>query len=274
MKHILPRGWREGVIHVDLVGVGGTGSQVLSGLARLHLALRALGGYGLEVRAFDPDTISEANIGRQLFSPSDIGLYKADILIHRLNVYYGLNWKSFPCRYGEEAERFAESRGDAVIGSLVITCVDSAAARRNIWTWLMRHTGRYRDNYWLDMGNSRQSGQVFLSQLPGSARRGIPTDGRLPSLEFWLPEIFDESVPEDDTPSCSLAEALESQDLFVNQMVATWGMHLLWIFIREGGLDICGYWISLESGMVAPVPVPVPSAPGKPQRGRKAGSNG
>jgi PRTRC genetic system ThiF family protein len=267
MKHVLPRYWREGHIHIDLIGVGGTGSQVLTGLARLHLAIRALGGYGLKVRAFDPDTVSEANIGRQLFAPSDVGLHKCDVLIHRLNMYFGLDWEAFPVRYGAESAEESRRAGEAMIGQLVITCVDSAKARRDVQKFL--HTRADAPNmYWLDCGNSRQSGQVFLTQLSTAVRAQWP---RLPALPFWLPEIFDESIPEDDAPSCSLAEALENQDLFINQAIATWALHLLWSFIREGGLDVCGYWISLESGMVAPVAIPeAATVKGR----RKVGTNG
>lgn len=60
---------------------------------------------------------------------------------------------------------------------------------------------------------------------------------------------------EDNTPSCSLAEALEKQDLFINQGVATFALQLLWQFIREGGLNIHGYFINLETGKVTPLPI-------------------
>ncbi|MBO8471748.1 MAG: ThiF family adenylyltransferase, partial [Bacteroidetes bacterium] len=64
-------------VTVNVIGAGGTGSQVLTCLARFDTALRGLGHPGLFVTVYDPDTVTEANIGRQLFSPSDIGLNKA-----------------------------------------------------------------------------------------------------------------------------------------------------------------------------------------------------
>ena len=54
-------------VTVNLIGAGGTGSQVLTCLARLDTALRGLGHPGLFVTLYDPDTVTEANIGRQLF---------------------------------------------------------------------------------------------------------------------------------------------------------------------------------------------------------------
>lgn len=60
-------------ITVNLIGSGGTGSQVLTCLARLDVTLRALRHPGLHVTLYDPDTVSASNIGRQLFGASDLG---------------------------------------------------------------------------------------------------------------------------------------------------------------------------------------------------------
>ena len=47
-------------VTVNLIGAGGTGSQVLTGLARLDVTLRALGHPGLFVTLYDPDIVTEA----------------------------------------------------------------------------------------------------------------------------------------------------------------------------------------------------------------------
>ena len=51
----------------------------------MSVALQALGHPGLHVTVFDPDTVTEANIGRQLFSGSELGLNKAAALATRIN---------------------------------------------------------------------------------------------------------------------------------------------------------------------------------------------
>ena len=45
-------------VTVNLIGGGGTGSQVLTNLARLDVTLRALGHPGLFVTLYDPDTFA------------------------------------------------------------------------------------------------------------------------------------------------------------------------------------------------------------------------
>lgn len=59
-------------VTVLLVGTGGTGSQVLNNLGKMSHALRQLGHPGLYVVAVDDDIVSEANLGRQSFSQSDV----------------------------------------------------------------------------------------------------------------------------------------------------------------------------------------------------------
>ena len=67
-------------VTVFVIGAGGTGSQVATNLARMSIALQALGHPGLHVTVFDPDTVTEANIGRQLFSESELGLNKGNAI--------------------------------------------------------------------------------------------------------------------------------------------------------------------------------------------------
>ena len=64
-------------VTVLVAGAGGTGYQVITSLARMSVALQALGHPGLHLTAFDPDTVTEANIGRQLFSETELRLNKA-----------------------------------------------------------------------------------------------------------------------------------------------------------------------------------------------------
>ena len=73
-------------VTVLVAGAGGTGSQVITSLARMSVALQALGHPGLHLTAFDPDTVTEANIGRQLFSETELGLNKARQPFFRLRV--------------------------------------------------------------------------------------------------------------------------------------------------------------------------------------------
>ena len=133
MKHTVKNGFHTHPVRINLIGVGGGGSLVLSGLVRLHLAMKSLGHpYGLDVEVWDPDRVSSANIGRQLFAASEIGLNKAEALVNRYNLGFALNWKAHP-------ERYHNNRGFDVL----IACVDSRRSRKEIFQTLPKKNGPY-----------------------------------------------------------------------------------------------------------------------------------
>ena len=121
-------------VTVNLIGAGGTGSQVLTCLARLDITLRALGHPGLFVTLYDPDIVTESNIGRQLFSPSDVGLNKAQCLITRINNFFGNDWKAFPDIYPVILK---DTRRDN-LANITITCTDNIKSRLNLWNILWK----------------------------------------------------------------------------------------------------------------------------------------
>src|ERR1035437_6478435 len=71
------------VVHMAVIGCGGTGSAFASGLPYLHQAMRALGLQGLQVTLMDGDLISETNCVRQPFSRGEVGLRKSIVLASR-----------------------------------------------------------------------------------------------------------------------------------------------------------------------------------------------
>jgi PRTRC genetic system ThiF family protein len=244
MEHkIWPRLLSERV-HITLVGCGGNGSQMLTGLARLHAALRALDHPGLRVVAWDPDGVSPANVGRQLFSPGDVGQNKATVLVHRLNSFFGIAWYAEPSEFGVRAWH---ARTD-----IVISCVDTRAAREAI-RYCVESMGTH-PRYWLDLGNRAADGQMVLGEPAGSKRFRQKRD-RLPVVTELFPEIRNSRIKEDNTPSCSLAEALQRQELFINQLVVTQALQLLWQLLRHGKTDWHGAFINAATGRVTPLPI-------------------
>ena len=78
--HRLPPALLQRAVRVVVVGCGGTGSEIASGLPFLHQAMIAHGHPGgLDVVLVDGDIVSETNTVRQAFSAADIGHPKATI---------------------------------------------------------------------------------------------------------------------------------------------------------------------------------------------------
>jgi len=244
-EFLCPDSWLDRQIDVTLVGAGGTGGEVFDGLVRLHLALIGLGHPGgLNVTVYDPDSVSHANIGRQRFAFVDCGQNKALTLVQRYNLAFGLDWSAIPARFSPR--HMSRSRGD-----LLITCVDLATVRSRIG----RHYRGYSDApYWLDFGNGQYRGQVVLGALGEECRYRPeqPLNGcRLPHVYDLFPEL--DRVDDTSEPSCSLAEALTHQDLFVNRFVAQVGLNLLYQLIRTGAVDHHGAFIDVRRGAVDPI---------------------
>jgi PRTRC genetic system ThiF family protein len=232
-------------IKVVLVGAGGTGSHVLRRLATMHLAMVELGHpEGLDVLVIDPDTVSKSNVGRQNFWPSDVGQPKAGILVNRCNMLMQTQWQAQTGMVTDHS-RFGYAT-DIVIG-----CVDNRKGRGAILAALKRSVRH--SAYFLDIGNREHDGQVILGEVFAA---GYKRQNRLPHVADLYPDIIDGSLDAtDDTPSCSLAEALDKQALFINDTMANAACNLLWELCRYGQLTHHGQFVNIKSGRVTPLAI-------------------
>ena len=238
-------------ITVNLIGAGGTGSNMIMALAKMNYSLIALGAPGLQVNLYDDDKVTPATVGRQMFAESELDMYKAVILINRVNRFWGTNWKAVTEQYKSACLDRYPNGGKATV---FITCVDNVGARFDIATAikdLARANGYDRDKplYWMDMGNGKFTGQAVLSTVnpvkqPESEKyRTVET---LPMVTDEFKERLNEADTGDDTPSCSTAEALAKQDLFINPTLANEAASLLWQLLREGMIFNRGFFMNLQ----------------------------
>ena len=247
-------------ISVNLIGAGGTGSNMLMALAKMNFSLIALGAPGLHVTLFDDDVVTEPTVGRQLFAECELGLPKAVALINRVNRFWGLNWKAVTEKFQPETLDYLPNDGKA---SIYISCVDSVGARFGIADAL--HTfvriadyDRDKPRYWMDLGNSRFTGQAILSTI-GDLRQPksdkYKTVAILPMVTDEFREMLNEADTGDDTPSCSTAEALLKQDLFINPAVANLGASLLWQLLHERVIQVRGFFHNIRDFKTTPIKI-------------------
>lgn len=245
-------------VTVNLIGAGGTGSQVLTGLARLDVTLRALGHPGLFVTLYDPDIVTEANIGRQLFGYSDMGLNKAQCLVTRINNFFGNDWKAVPDIFPAMLKNACRDN----MANITVTCTDTIKSRLDLWKILKSvYIPEYHDDitplYWMDFGNTQTSGQVVLGTVPKKIKQpASQLYETVGSLKVITRLVKYARVKEEDSgPSCSLAEALEKQDLFINSTLAQLGCDILWKMFRKGLIEHHGLFLNLETMKVNPIMV-------------------
>lgn len=245
----IPHRWLDKQISIALVGCGGTGGEMLDELFRIDSLLKALGGQGLHVTAYDPDRVTGANIGRQRFWPCDIGFNKAEVLITRVNSFGNTDW---------EYEKVAfDIQEHASSFNMLITCVDKPEVRAEIGRKSKEHLDSEKDFYrgasdepqfWLDCGNDAFRGNVILGHFYlGDAPQKIPN-------VYDLYPVLD-TMKGNDEPSCSTVAALEKQDYGINRSVAREAANLVWQFLRHGELGHHGSYIDIKAGTVTPLAI-------------------
>jgi PRTRC genetic system ThiF family protein len=193
----------------------------------------------------DGDLVSETNCVRQPFASADVGLNKAVVLINRVNLFWGLRWQAHPEHFHKDS-----LRNNSAGPHLIIGCVDTRAARLAILSAVTRANDS--TVYWLDLGNNASSGQYVLGQPLNAANHR--NSARLRTVAELYPEIVDSEAGEDPLPSCSAAEALERQEPFINQVLATSALAMLARLFRYGILTHHGAFYNAQTGRMAALP--------------------
>ena len=252
MPHFIPPELLNRRVEISLAGVGGNGSQMLTGLARLNHALTALGHPGLKSRSRPGHRERGEHGPRKLFGAFDVGASKAHVLVNRINAFFG-RWRE--SRFG----RYDRRRSARIL----IVCVDSARARHEIHRRL-----EIQGAYLMDLGNRASDGQVLFGEFK-AARTDFTTAGDAAAAQpvRGPARAGRPARARGDTPSCGLAEALERQELFINQAVVTPALNILWEFFRHGRLTWHGAFVNLRTGSMRPLMVKEPAAP-RHQRNR------
>ena len=236
-----------------LIGSGGNGSAVLFGLPYLHHALVAWGrNAGLSVTVMDGDLVSPTNCVRQPFGAADVGQNKAAILVNRVNLFHGLAWRAEEVFFSKEGKNSISSYDNTV--DLVISCVDTRAARREMHEAFHTRIGSWRNiRYWLDLGNNASNGQFVLGQPLNAINRQSRT--RLRTVTELFPSIMGTSQGEGPLPSCSAAEALERQEPFVNNVLASSALAMITRLLRYGTLDYHGAFYNASTARSVPLSI-------------------
>ena len=101
---------------------------------------------------------------------------------------------------------------DHASASIYISCVDTVAVRFEIAEIIQEISyGRFYHNqpkYWMDFGNSKNTGQVLLStvgEIKQQKSEQYETVAQLPLVTEEFGDFLSQSEITDDTPSCSLA---------------------------------------------------------------------
>jgi PRTRC genetic system ThiF family protein len=267
-------------IVIALVGCGGTGSHIAQSLARLAAHCHALGGPSVELGFIDGDRVEHCNVGRQLFSASEVGRNKAQTLAARFSAALGLSIMAIP----EMAtalllcERVIAPPRDAL--GILVGAVDGAAGRKALHDALKSESW----HVWLDCGNHESSGQVVVGTTTDLKRLGrafgLPgVCAALPAPSMVYPDLLVAPPPR---PRADCAAAMEdnAQSLMVNQAMAAVAAEYLYnLVVRrrlttfETVVDLAGLAMRstpITAANLARVTGLAEAAPQQPKRKKRA----
>lgn len=200
---------------IVLVGVGGTGGHLARLLVRMLYHLSAQGMRTPTLCLVDPDRVESHNVGRQLFSPAEMGQFKSEAMARRLS-----------CAFGLAVEYITEpfSSQHTGYGTLLIDAVDNHHARQAMARTdaTLLACGNHADAGQVSIGNAnRNQALAYLAEVrKREAKQGVKdTLNTLPNAYALFPELL-EPDPEPVPLSCAERVAQNRQDLFINDTVA------------------------------------------------------
>lgn len=238
---------RQDQVRIRLIGCGGTGSHLASGLGALARELIEH-GQACDLAFIDGDTVEAKNVGRQLFSTGDVGRNKAEVLARRVGAAYNLPVLAVT-RHIKTAGELVP-RNDYRSLHVLVGAVDNPAARAHIAAAQKESHGQI---WVVDCGNENHSGQVIVGNaMDAKDMRSAVALGmldRLPSPYLVMPDLVKAPAAARRGRSCAELTAAGEQGLMVNRMMAAWALAMLHDLLL-GRLAYFAVWVNLGTGGV------------------------
>lgn len=250
---------------IFVIGAGGTGSRLIPLLAQFVKTIT----HGVSPRGtlidpviyvIDDDVVEHKNLARQNFVASDVGKHKAVVVAQRYSKAFGVNIVPVVWRVGLATAMPEGMTLDhsALRNSMVIMCVDSAEARRQILKYWARFvpggTAPERTPFIVDAGNEDDFGQVrFFNLTYGSNKdRCVKELSNIPKMTPYVMDVhyipmdveFYETLQDNEGGSCADLD----QTLAINALMATMIMGVVQNFYYVKPFPYYSMGISLRSG--------------------------
>lgn len=222
------RPWER--VQIILAGCGGTGAYLAQHVGRLMTVLYEM-GKGVHLTLVDPDVVKEENRGRQLFCKADVGQPKASVVQRRVSFAWG-------CNVSRYVGEFSDSLIMGCDLTVLVGCVDNAAARKALHAVLASNESSSLQFWWVDCSNgagaTNQVGRVVVGNAHGYDQlRGAFPDRKtcvaLPSPALQFRDLL--TPRPDELPganlSCAALARLNHQSFNINARVAVEGAETL-----------------------------------------------
>lgn len=183
--------------NIIIVGVGGTGSHLVSFLTQMIGNNNVYKKHSRLVLV-DADIIEEKNLRTQKFLPCDVGKNKAETLSDRYQAVFNMDIpfvnEFIECQ--NDIERLMSR--DKI--NIIVSCVDNNKARKVLDNFFNSDTAiNYKDIIYIDTGNSSGTEELTGQTVVGYRDYlGI----RLPSVSTYFPQMLQEESGPKPVMSC------------------------------------------------------------------------
>lgn len=234
---------------IMLVGAGGTGSALAIDLARLLYHIREQ-GQSIHMQIIDPDVVEPKNVGRQQFSPFDVGQKKAVSMAERLNLWLGLDVMAVPEPFDANTPVMMPEYRNRSVRYILVGAVDNHQARAAMRDYIKSRQNS-GDWWWVDAGNGEYTGQVLVGNIT-AGKVGLNSafglvDG-LPAPSVQMPELLQEEETAVTEPQldCALAAIRDEQSLNVNRLMAVYAAQYVYDIVVRHELTTMAAFVSLS----------------------------
>lgn len=265
--------------NVFVIGGGGTGGRLIPMLSQFMRSItRGVSPTGWlespKIWLIDDDVVEQKNILRQNFIDRDVGKHKAVVLAERYTKAYGVEIIPLTMRittagasefhtavddhlFIKNNHRNVNFRG--IIGtSIVVICVDSVQARRDILnTFILGNGSTTPKTFFVDAGNEDSFGQVtcftptiiskYLSTNKDRDERELPKLCPVSVDIDYLPMDVEYYRTLMDTPAQGSCADL-NQTLAINAIMATTIMGILQNYFYRKPMSFCELKFALNGG--------------------------
>lgn len=187
--------------NIIVVGVGGTGSHLVSFLAQL-IGNNQDYANKHKIILIDGDIVEEKNLKTQKFLQEDIGKSKAEALADRYSSVFKLDIQYMDRYLTDETDL----KNIITRNTIIVSCVDNNKARKiidNAFNSTLpdnRYSYAYdRELIYIDTGNTSGEDEL-VGQTVVAYKKG--KDIILPSVSTYFPAILEEQDTIITTPSC------------------------------------------------------------------------
>lgn len=254
--HYLPKGVlnHTSPINIIVVGIGGTGSHLAHKLAKISLAFQELQRPLFRVLLIDDGEVRNTTHFRGSFSPFMIDGMKAIETAEYILRFYGLD------NFDYLQERISETTTFYDLGItsnqcvIFITCTDTISSRKLLRNILAPYKIEHPNVYWMDIGNDKDFGQIILgtqSKITQPAIAGVKTKSKLPLFHTFFDDYFNRK--DNNRQSCNFFETTSSQELFINDIMASHAAYMLYDFLINYNLTYQGMFINMETLTINPI---------------------